>query len=109
MSVIWFTIRYRLDEIFEVKSILIQDEDTPAVIKENIMKTFKQTPNPKLDFKVRNIKGVIVPLNSLIPRNTKLKPYVVQLFVPRIRIVSAQSIRADPKVQEVKLTTIFFY
>ena len=101
MSVIWFTIRYRLDEIFEVKSIMVQEEDTPAVIKENIMKAFKQTPNPKLDFKVRNIKGVIVPLNSLIPRNTKLKPYVVQLFVPRIRIASAQSIKTDPKMNQV--------
>jgi hypothetical protein len=101
MSVIWFTIRYRLDEIFEVKSIVVQEEDTPAVIKENIMKAFKQAPNPKLDFKVRNIKGVICPLNSLIPRNTKLKPYVVQLFVPRVRVVSAHSIKTDPSVQEV--------
>ena len=91
MSVIWFTIRYRLDELFEVKSVLVQPEDSPALIKANILKAFKQTPNSKLDFKVRNIKGIIVPLNSLIPRNTKLKPYVVQLFVPLVRVTSAQS------------------
>ena len=101
MSVIWFTIRYRLDEVFDVRPVLIQKHDTPATIKTNIMTAFKQMPNSKLDFKVRNIKGLIFPLNSQLPVNTKLKPYVVQLFVPRIRITSAHT-RTDTINQEVK-------
>lgn len=107
MSVIWFTIRYRLDEVFDVRPVLIQKQDTPAIIKTNIMTTFNQTPNPKLNFKVRNLKGIIFPLNSELPTNTKLKPYVVQLFIPRIRVISAHS-KADTVTQEVNSYNFLF-
>ena len=113
MSVIWFTIRYRLDEVFEVKPVLVQKQDTPATIKENLLLTFKQTPNPRLDFKVRNLKGLIFPLNSQLPVNTKLRPYVVQLFVPRVRVTSALSHKTtDLATQEVRgrfLFSIFIF
>ena len=85
-AILWLTNKYRKNHQFDVSPLMLKPNETSSNIKQSILNIYGKTS--KFSVRVRNLKGHILPINSNLPTNTKLNPYVVEFFVPRVRLSS---------------------
>jgi hypothetical protein len=85
-AIIWLTNKYRKNHQFDVAPLMLKQNETSSNIKQSILKMYEKTS--KFSVRARNLKGHIIPIDSNLPTNTKLNPYVVEFFVPRVRLSS---------------------
>ena len=86
-SVIWISYRPSKDQQLKLKSLLIVKNNSiissSKLIKENILKLFGL--NLKLQARLRNKSGHIIPINEHLIANKKQTSYELEVFMPTVR------------------------
>lgn len=79
MSLVWFVIRQQT----EYKKIRIEEKESPNGIRNKIRNEFGFGFNT--NFRIRNWRGNLVPLNSNLVSNNRKNAHRIELFVPKLR------------------------
>jgi hypothetical protein len=84
-SVIWISYKTTKDQQAKLKSLIIAENshNDSKLIRETILKLFGL--NTKLNARLRNKNGNLIPINEHIPANKKQTSYDLEVFLPSVR------------------------
>jgi hypothetical protein len=99
-SAIWISYKANKDQQAKLKSIIIvaNNLNNSKLVKETILKLFDL--NIKLNARLRNKSGNLIPINQHLPSNKRQTSYELEVFLPSVR---APSKCEDLVLKEVNL------
>jgi hypothetical protein len=108
-SVIWVSYRTTKDQKPKINTLILNKTQVTSskAIKESLLKLFEL--NNKLNVKLRNKNGNLVPINQNLPINRKQTSYELEIFLPNIREPSKYHESALKEVCRIFISLYYFY